>query len=79
MHRVQLPGAEVQEYDSYVKGGISLSDFLVVMKNREQDSELRTRLLKIFQIFDRDGSPLCSQLCIALQLDLFGSIASFLT
>jgi len=46
----------VQEYDSYVKGGISLSDFLVVMKNREQDSELRTRLLKIFQIFDRDGN-----------------------
>merc|ERR1711937_864080 len=45
--------AIVQEYDSYVKGGISLSDFLVVMKNREQDSELRTRLLKIF---DRDGN-----------------------
>merc|ERR1719456_1393656 len=48
--------AIVQEYDTYVKGGITLPDFLVVMSKREQDSELRNALLRKFQIFDRDGN-----------------------
>ena len=48
--------AEVQEYDTYVKGGITLPDFLSVMSKREQDSELRTKLLRTFALFDRDGN-----------------------
>merc|ERR1711964_110263 len=48
--------AIVQEYDVYVKGGISLHDFLSVMSKREQDTERGEKLFQAFQVFDRDGN-----------------------